>query len=93
MTFQVPKEKGLQLRKTHLDKANRVVVKVGSAVLTSSDGLNYDFLDNLAEELVFLRKSGKEVLLVSSGAVAAGKKKLNLSASDISLKEKQAAAA
>jgi glutamate 5-kinase len=92
MTFQVPKEEGLQLRKSHLDKAKRVVVKVGSAVLTSADGLNYDFIENLAREIVILRKSGKEVLLVSSGAVAAGKKKLNLTAADISLKEKQAAA-
>lgn len=93
MTFQVPKEKGLQLRQEYLAKARRVVVKVGSAVLTSSDGLNFEVLGNLASQLALLRKSGREVILVSSGAVAAGKKKLGVSQKDISLKEKQAAAA
>ena len=92
MTFQVSKEIGLLHRKTFLDKAKRVVVKVGSAVLTSTDGLNHHFLESLASEITFLHKSGREVLLVSSGAVAAGKKKLTLPP-EISLKEKQAAAA
>lgn len=92
MTFQVPKDKGLQLRKNSLHNAKRVVVKVGSAVLTTSEGLNYAFLESLAKELFYLREKGCEVLLVSSGAVAAGKKKLDLAAREISLKEKQAAA-
>lgn len=93
MTFQVPKEKGLQLRQDYLSKAKRVVVKVGSAVLTSKDGLNFKVLENLAGQLSLLRKSGREVILVSSGAVAAGKKKLGVLQKEISLKEKQAAAA
>lgn len=93
MTFQVPKEKGLELRKNYLAKAKRVVVKVGSAVLTADQGLNRDFMEGLAGQLAYLQKTGREVLLVSSGAVAAGKKKLNLFGRDISLKEKQAAAA
>lgn len=93
MTFQVPKEKGLQLRQDFLSKAKRVVVKVGSAVLTSNDGLNFEVLGNLASQLSLLRQSGREVILVSSGAVAAGKKKLGVSQKKISLKEKQAAAA
>ncbi len=94
MTFQVDKEKGFGLRKTYLGKAKRVVVKVGSAVLTGEEGLNVSILENLAEELSFLINSGREVILVSSGAVAAGKKRLGLSMDrELGLKEKQGAAA
>jgi len=93
MTFQVEKEEGLALRKFHLSKAKRVVVKVGSAVLTGRDGLDRDVMENLARQLCFLRDSGREVLLVSSGAVAAGRRKLAIGNREISLKEKQAAAA
>lgn len=93
MTFQIDREKGLVLRQEYLEKVRRVVVKVGSAVLTTGKGLNYKVLDNLAEELTFLSKSGHEVILVSSGAVAAGRKKLELNTSSLSLREKQAAAA
>lgn len=93
MTFQIPLEEGFELRKGYLENVRRVVVKVGSAVLTSSKGLNFTVLDNLAEELTFLSKSGREVILVSSGAVAAGRKKLALNTTSMSLREKQAAAA
>jgi glutamate 5-kinase len=94
MTFQVDKEKGFGLRKTCLGKAKRVVVKVGSAVLTGEEGLDAGVLENLAQELSFLINSGREVILVSSGAVAAGKKRLGLSmGGELGLKEKQGAAA
>ena len=94
MTFQVDKEKGFRLRKTYLGKAKRVVVKVGSAVLTGTDGLDAGVLENLVEELSFLINSGREVILVSSGAVAAGKKRLGLAMNrELGLKEKQGAAA
>ncbi len=94
MTFQVDKKQGFDLRKSHLGKSKRVVVKIGSAVLTGEDGLNQEVMENLAQEVSFLIKSGKEVLLVSSGAVAAGKKKLGLQVDGkLGLKEKQGAAA
>jgi glutamate 5-kinase len=94
MTFQVNKEEGLALRKSYLGKSKRVVVKVGSAVLTGEDGLNLAVMENLAQEISFLIKSGREVILVSSGAVAAGKKRLGLQINrKLELKEKQGAAA
>ena len=94
MTFQVNKEEGFALRRQYLSKSRRVVVKVGSAVLTGEDGLDQPVMENLAREIAFLGKSGKEVLLVSSGAVAAGKKRLGLQSSrKLELKEKQGAAA
>ena len=94
MTFQVNKEKGFELRKSYLTKARRIVVKVGSAVLTGAEGLDTGMLENLAQELSFLINSGREVILVSSGAVAAGKKRLGLPKDrELCLKEKQGAAA
>ncbi|MBI5558645.1 MAG: glutamate 5-kinase [Deltaproteobacteria bacterium] len=93
MTFQVPKEKGVELRRSFLDSARRVVVKVGSAVLTTGSGLNQTVLENLAQDLTFLRESGREVILVSSGAVASGRKKLGLDNRVLKMREKQAAAA
>jgi glutamate 5-kinase len=76
MTFQVSMDDGLFYRQTLFDKARRVVVKAGSAVLTSRAGLKTDIIDNLARELSFLHESGREVILVSSGAVAAGRQHL-----------------
>ena len=94
MTFQVNKEEGFALRKSYLGKSRRVVVKVGSAVLTSKDGLDLSVMENLARNISFLIQSGKEVILVSSGAVAAGKKRLGLQINrTLELKEKQGAAA
>ncbi len=94
MTFQVNKDEGFALRKVYLGKSRRVVVKIGSAVLTSEDGLDLSVMANLARDISFLIKSGKEVILVSSGAVAAGKKRLGLSLNrTLELKEKQGAAA
>lgn len=93
MTLQLSLEKGLEFRRTYLDRARRVVVKVGSAVLTGSDGLNLPVLENLARGLYGLRQNGLEVILVSSGAVAAGRRKLGLGDRALSLREKQAAAA
>lgn len=76
MTFQVSMEDGLYHRQTLFDKARRVVVKAGSAVLTDEKGLKGEVIANLTREISFLRETGREVILVSSGAVAAGRRKL-----------------
>jgi glutamate 5-kinase len=86
-------EHGLEQRRAYLDRARRVVVKVGSAVLTCQSGLDSEVMENLARDLHFLRQSGRQVILVSSGAVAAGRKKLGLGNKAFNLREKQAAAA
>ncbi|WP_446007772.1 glutamate 5-kinase [Candidatus Electrothrix sp.] len=78
MTFQVPRDDGLYYRQTLFDQARIVVLKVGSAVLTTADGLDIDFIDTLCHHIAFLRASGREVILVSSGAVAAGRKRLQV---------------
>ncbi|KKB73174.1 MULTISPECIES: glutamate 5-kinase [Bacillus] len=71
----------------------RVVVKVGSSSLTSLHGeISSKKLEKLVEQIVRLKDEGHEVLLVSSGAVAAGYRKLGLMNRPVSLSEKQASA-
>jgi len=71
----------------------RLVVKVGSAVLAGPQGLNQPVLDRLADELVALRAEGRELVVVSSGAVAAGVAHLQLPERPGTIPAKQAAAA
>jgi glutamate 5-kinase len=58
----------------------KIVVKVGSNVLTKADGLpNLERISQLVDQLVALKQDGKEVVLVSSGAVAAGRSLIKIS--------------
>ena len=53
---------------------NKITIKIGSNVLANPDGtLNVSRIAHLVDQLAFLHKSGMEVILVSSGAVAAGR--------------------
>ncbi|MBX0359282.1 glutamate 5-kinase [Halobacillus sp. Nhm2S1] len=71
----------------------RVVIKIGSSSLTSMHGeVSRRKLEKLVDEVVQLKDDGHEVLLVSSGAVAAGYRKLGCLERPSSLPEKQAAA-
>ena len=58
----------------------RVVVKVGSNVLTEDNGLNLKAIRSIARQICRLIEGGLEVILVSSGAMASGVKKIGLSA-------------
>jgi len=93
MNEQIEIKEGLYYRQTLFDKAKRVVVKVGSAILTGDDGMNLEVVKNLAKEIAFLHDTGREVILITSGAVAAGRRKINLAQSTLTIKEKQALAA
>ena len=74
--------------------ACRWVIKIGSAVLTDNgQGLSETFIRQLAKDVVSLRERGCEVILVSSGAVAAGLARLGISERPSALDELQAAAA
>jgi|GEM_PF-3925154 len=66
-------------RKPYLKNVKRAVVKVGSGVLTRKNGLNLNLIDDITTEICWLRKKGIEIILVSSGAIAAGLKKAGLS--------------
>jgi glutamate 5-kinase len=76
-------------------EARRVVIKVGSALLveTATDRLNRAWLETLASDISRLRQRGQEVLLVSSGAIALGRRHLGLPPGKLKLDESQAAAA
>ncbi|KYG34243.1 glutamate 5-kinase [Priestia endophytica] len=76
-----------------LDTVKRVVIKIGSSSLTSRHGeISRRKLEKLVDQVVQLKDQGHEVLLVSSGAVAAGYRKLGCLERPSSLPEKQAAA-
>jgi len=78
-----------------LTLAKRVVVKVGSALLVDADKgrMNRGWLESFAADVARLHKRGQEVILVSSGAIALGRRHLGLHAGKLKLEESQAAAA
>lgn len=82
-------------RQAIFSKARRIVIKIGSAVLTTSDqGLDQCRIERLASDISSILDQGREVVLVSSGAIAAGLAKLGLKKSKgLPLSLKQAAAA
>jgi len=80
--------------RTQISQARRLVVKVGSALVTNNgSGLALDHLAEWARQIAKLRESGHQVLLVSSGAIAAGMQKLGWAARPSAMHELQAAAA
>jgi glutamate 5-kinase len=78
-----------------LTQARRVVVKIGSALLVdpAGGGLRRGWLDGLAADVAALRARGAEVLVVSSGAIALGRRVLGLAKGPLALEQAQAAAA
>lgn len=78
-----------------LSTAQRVVVKVGSSLLfdRAAKALNQAWLTSFAEDIAALRARGQEVVLVSSGAIALGRHRVNLAPGVLKLEEAQAAAA
>ena len=81
------------MRSNLLSPVRRVVIKIGSGVISGSDGLDIALIDGIAEDVVELIRRKYEVVLVSSGAVAAGKGELGISGRPNTIPLKQAAAA
>ncbi|MDP4030333.1 MAG: glutamate 5-kinase [Gallionella sp.] len=80
--------------KTVLTQCKRIVVKVGSSLVTNQGkGLDHSALEKWADQIATLRKLGHEVVLVSSGAIAEGMQRLGWSARPTSIHDLQAAAA
>jgi glutamate 5-kinase len=78
-----------------LATAKRLVVKIGSALLVEDESgdIRRKWLEALCDDVAALRQGGTEVLLVSSGAIAVGRRRLELASGALKLEEKQAAAA
>lgn len=78
-----------------LREAQRIVIKIGSQLLVdqTTGAVNKTWLATLADDIGMLRAQGKDVVVVSSGAIAVGRRHLGLPAGDLKLQEQQAAAA
>src|SRR5215472_10867830 len=77
-----------------LAAARRLVVKIGSELLVAERGaVRQGWLDTLAGDVARCRARGQEAIIVSSGAIAVGRRHLGLSGRRLRLEEKQAAAA
>jgi glutamate 5-kinase len=81
------------MRKTLLSYVKRVVIKVGSGVISDNDGLDAAMIEAIARSVCELRQRGLEIVIVSSGAVAAGKGALGIVGRPRTIPLKQAAAA
>lgn len=79
----------------NISDSKRIVIKIGSALLVDkkSGQIRRGWLETLAEDIARLRARGQEVVVVSSGAIAVGRRHLKLSSGRLRLEESQAAAA
>ncbi|MBR6637618.1 MAG: hypothetical protein IKK96_02025 [Lachnospiraceae bacterium] len=77
-----------------LKDKKRIVIKIGSSSLTHKEtgNLNLNKLEKLVRVLCDLRNQGKDVVLVSSGAIAVGRKILGLKEKPVEISKKQACA-
>jgi glutamate 5-kinase len=81
-------------RLEHLSNVKKLVIKVGTSTITHASGkLNLEQIDALVMQIANLHNKGIDVVLVSSGAIAAGLGKLGLNKLDLTISEKQAMAA
>ena len=79
----------------YLAAGKRIVVKIGSSLLVDQDSgaIHQPWLEALGEDLAACRARGQELVVVSSGAIAAGRRHLGFADGELRLEEKQAAAA
>ena len=75
--------------------ARTVIIKIGSSLLIDDDrnAVNADWLHGVAHDIAMLRADGKNVVVVSSGAIALGSRGLGITGRALAIEEKQAAAA
>ncbi|MGW8192976.1 MAG: amino acid kinase family protein, partial [Desulforhopalus sp.] len=79
--------------KKRLIQAKRIVVKLGSNVITAKNGLDTDVIESITYQVNTLMDKGIEVILVSSGAMAAGMKKLAMKKRPDEIPKRQAISA
>jgi glutamate 5-kinase len=89
------------IRQEILKDIKRVVIKIGSSVISNKDkgrsslecGLSKDWVRHYARQIKLIQDVGCDVVIVSSGAIMAGRERLGFSRADLSIPEKQACAA
>jgi glutamate 5-kinase len=89
---ETPREDTDYIGGVEIGRAKRLVIKIGSSLLISDGKLNIDWVESLIADIETLRSQGKEVIIVSSGAVALGRVTLELGTGSLTLEESQAAA-
>src|ERR1700688_2317283 len=67
----------LNYKESTVARARRIVIKVGSAVLSDVEGLRVDVIEQLAAQIESAVRAGQEIVIVTSGAVAAGRARLS----------------
>ena len=77
-----------------LKEAKRIVIKIGTSILTDEDGnIDINYMRNIAKQISKLRKDGKEIIMVSSGAIGCGRRELGIKGRIRDIKLRQATAA
>jgi glutamate 5-kinase len=89
----VGEKERMKMRKDLFGCVQRAVIKVGTGVLTHKTGLNVKVIDSLAAQISWLIDKKCQVILVSSGAIGSGVKKIGLGRKPTGIPEKQAIAA
>lgn len=79
-------------RKGLLSTVRRVVLKLGSSVVTTDHGLDLEIIGGIVDDVCRYKRAGKEFIIVSSGAIAAGIRHINLKEGARTIPQKQAAA-
>jgi glutamate 5-kinase len=74
-----------------LAKHQRIVIKIGSSLLISENQLNFSWLKTIAADIFELLEQGKDIIIVTSGAVALGRNAIGKNSGALRLEEKQAA--
>ncbi|MBE9546378.1 MAG: glutamate 5-kinase [Proteobacteria bacterium] len=80
-------------REEILSDVKKVLIKIGTGVLSGKEGLDLNIIEQLVDEIAQLTKEGYQIVVVTSGAIASGMHRMGLSGKLKSMPEKQAAAA
>ncbi|HOG91222.1 MAG TPA: glutamate 5-kinase [Smithella sp.] len=81
------------IRQEIIAHTKKILVKIGSAVLTGDDGLDLKVIDSIVQDMSDLKNQGYALVLVTSGAIVSGKHRMKIAEKLKSIPEKQAAAA
>ena len=77
----------------YFDKLNTIVIKIGSSlIIDEKKKIRSKWLDSFVKDIRDLKKTGKKIIIVSSGAIALGCKKLNLDKKNLKIDKSQAVA-
>jgi len=84
----------MEKMRTQLSDFKRIIIKIGTNLLTKEDGkLDISYIKNIVKQILKLKEQGKEIILVTSGAIGAGVGELKLNGKVRDIKIKQASAA